>query len=103
MATQPEAKLSAKIVAALNKIPGCRAEKRLGTAMGINTLDIQGSIHGHAFEIETKMPGKEPTPRQFSRMRMLEEYNVITGWMTDVETAIKIVVDGYAEKATKQQ
>lgn len=69
--------------------------------MGVNTLDIQGSIHGYAFEIETKMPGKEPTPRQFSRMRMLGRYNVITGWMTSVEGAIQIVMDGYAAKTHK--
>lgn len=32
--------------------------------MGSPTLDFVGWLNGHAFAIETKAPGKKPTPRQ---------------------------------------
>lgn len=101
MSKQPEAKLSERVVAALCKLPGCRAEKRHGSVFGTNTLDITGSIDGFAFEIETKMPGKEPTDRQNARMRMLKSFNIITGWYDNVEDAVKIVREGYERQLAR--
>ena len=39
---------------------------------GESHLDYVGCICGHFFSIETKAPGKKPTPRQMERIRRVQ-------------------------------
>lgn len=91
MAEQPETKLHKKIVKALNELPGCRFQKVHGGPFGSPTVDLTGAVHGRRAEIEIKMPGKKPTPRQYNTLRSWEKVGCITGWATSVEEALDIV------------
>jgi hypothetical protein len=48
----------------------------VGNGMGSPTLDCLGCHHGRFFAIETKAPGKKPTPRQEGTIR---EIHLATG------------------------
>lgn len=47
---------------------------------GTPTLDFIGCYRGYYFAIETKAPGKEPTPRQRSTMRTMQEAGGYVVW-----------------------
>lgn len=97
MPEQPETKLQRKIVKALNDLPGCKFQKVHGTPFGSPTVDLTGAVCGRRAEIEVKMPGKEPTKRQYKTLSDWESVGCITGWATSVEEAINIVTP-YLEK-----
>lgn len=91
-AKQPETKLQEKIVRELNKIPGVYLQKVHGTPFGKPTVDLTGCINGRRVEIEVKMPGKKPTPRQFNTLRTWAKVGAITGWVTSVEEAESLII-----------
>lgn len=96
---QPEALLSQKIIKAVEKeFPLAMMEKQFGTVFGTMKLDLRGSVNGYAIEIEVKLPGEKPVPRQLSRIRYLEKMKVITGWCTSVEEAIEIIRNGLEKR-----
>ena len=45
--------------------------------MGKATLDYIGAQHGRAFAIETKAPGKAPTPRQENTIREMRAAGMV--------------------------
>lgn len=68
MAT-PESKVKARVKLILAKHkPQLYAHWPVQAGFGSPTLDCNGAILGKAFAIETKAPGKKPTPRQISTM-----------------------------------
>lgn len=96
---QPEALLSQLIVRKVEEhFPCCMLEKNHGSVFGAVRLDLRGSVNGYAVEIETKMPGNKPSPRQAQRIRHLQKLKVITGWCTSPEEAIAIIEQGLKEK-----
>jgi len=59
------------------------------TGYGRTTLDFLVCIRGRFWAIETKAPGKKPTPRQNAVMRAIEEAGGTTIWLDDFETIRK--------------
>lgn len=59
----PEGKVKAKVKRLLQKY-GCYQFWPVQTGYGSPTLDCIGCSNGFFFGIETKAPGKRPTPRQ---------------------------------------
>lgn len=88
-----EASLSKKIVAALNALPACHAEKRwTGGVFGRSGQpDVTGCIGGRHFEIEVKLPGERPTKIQNVWLGTWAEAGALTGVATSVDEALAIV------------
>lgn len=63
MAT-PEGKVKTKVSALLKATPDLWYNMPVPSGFGEQTLDYLGCHRGAFFAIETKAPGKEPTPRQ---------------------------------------
>lgn len=63
MANTPEGKVKDKVKELL-KEHGAYWHMPVQNGMGAPTLDIIGCHHGFFFAVETKAPGKKPTPRQ---------------------------------------
>lgn len=92
MAENPESRLTNKLLKALNAIEGCYAEKMHATVYGKPKLDVFGAKNGAMFYIEIKVPGKEPTARQYATMKKWEdEAGILTFWTTSVEYAVERV------------
>ena len=91
---QPEARLVTKIIAELNKLDQCYAQKNHGTPFGKPTVDVTGCISGRMFQIEVKMPGGKPTARQLQTLKTWEAAGAIVGCATSVDEALKIVLEG---------
>ena len=89
--SQPESRLQAKIVKALNALPGVYVQKVHGSVYGKPSVDLSGVINGRRIEIEVKMPGKVPTPRQLNTLRLWDKHGAITGWVTSVNEAKEII------------
>jgi penicillin-binding protein-related factor A (putative recombinase) len=68
----PEGKVK-KQVKALLKQYGAYYHMPVQTGYGAPTLDFIGCYRGRYFGIETKAPGKKPTPRQELTMAMINE------------------------------
>jgi len=68
MATTPEGKIKAHVkkvlLAASERFGYIYSHWPVPSGFGRQTLDCLGAIKGLAFAIETKAPGKKPTPRQ---------------------------------------
>ena len=89
---QPEALLCQKIIKQVEAHFECATlEKVHGSVFGAMKLDLRGSVDGYAIEIEVKLPGESPVPRQHARIRFLRKMRVITGWCTSPEDAIKLI------------
>ena len=52
--------------------------------MGEPTLDCVGCYRGHFFAIETKAPGKKPTPRQLQTIAKMEDAGAAVFVIDDV-------------------
>ena len=59
----PEAKVKKQVSELLKKF-GVYYEMPVPSGFGKSGLDYFGCFHGKHFAIETKAPGKKPTPRQ---------------------------------------
>lgn len=62
----PEGRVKKQIDAVLEEF-GCYVEKPVPSGFGKSGLDYSTSFRGLALYIETKAPGKDPTPRQKAR------------------------------------
>lgn len=71
MAT-PEGKVKGKVKRLLQQY-GCYQFWPVQTGYGAPTLDCLGCYNGWFFGIETKAPGKHPTPRQWLTIEDMEE------------------------------
>jgi hypothetical protein len=60
----PEGKIKAKVKALLKKFAAVYYHMPVQNGMGEPTLDFVCCVNGHFLAIETKAPGKHPTPRQ---------------------------------------
>lgn len=60
----PEGRIKHKVKKVLASIPGCYQHWPVQNGMGSPTLDCIACCKGYYIGIETKAPGKRPTPRQ---------------------------------------
>jgi hypothetical protein len=74
MAT-PESKVKAKLKKALRENFGssCYCFMPVQTGMGARTLDYLICINGRFVSIETKAPGKKPTPLQETTIQIIRD------------------------------
>jgi hypothetical protein len=72
MASTPEGKVKDKVKRLLKKY-GCYQFWPVQTGYGAPTLDCLACCKGHFIGIETKAPGKRPTPRQRLTMEDMRE------------------------------
>jgi len=84
----PEGKVKQKVTKLLKQY-GCWYWMPVVSGYGAATLDYLAATDGRMFGIETKAPGKKPTPRQRATMRQMENKNipcfVIDGDLTELE------------------
>ena len=74
-----EGKLKDKVKAFL-KERGAYYHMPVPSGYGTQTLDFIGCYRGWFFAVETKAPGKRPTPRQFATMRAMEVAGARVWW-----------------------
>ena len=97
MRRQPilEKAVVARIMAALQRIPGVVVRKRHGTVMGVaGDPDLYGSINGRHFEIEVKRPNdasSQLTKLQERRLLQWKGSRAITGVARCVDDALAIL------------
>lgn len=70
MAATPEGRVKAKVRKVLEKYPHWGFWP-VPTGYGRTSLDYIGCINGRFFAIETKAPGKKPTPLQEQTMKQM--------------------------------
>lgn len=84
----PEGRTKAKVKRVLGK-PGIYFHMPVQNGMGAPTLDFVGCAAGQFFAIETKAPGKKPTPRQEITISQMQAAGgkvfVIDGDTTELE------------------
>ena len=68
----PEAKVKARVKKILDSYDAYH-HWPVQTGYGAACLDCHGCVKGHYLAIETKAPGKHPTPRQLITMEQIEE------------------------------
>ena len=68
----PQGRVKAKVKAVLKKYP-LHAFWPVQSGYGAPTLDCLGCHHGLYFAIETKAPGKKPTPRQVITIKQMRD------------------------------
>jgi hypothetical protein len=87
----PEGRVKNKVRAVLNQYaPGVWYFMPVQNGMGKPALDFIGAAWGQAFAVETKAPGKKPTPRQDGTIAAMAlayyKVFVIDGDTTELET-----------------
>jgi hypothetical protein len=75
-----EGKLKDKVKAFL-KERGAYYHMPVPSGYGTQTLDFIGCYKGRFFAIETKAPGKEPTPRQYATLQSMLAAGGFACWM----------------------
>jgi hypothetical protein len=55
------------------------------TGYGTPTLDFIGCYKGRFVAIETKAPGKKPTPRQMATLQAMGKAGAVAFWTDDIE------------------
>lgn len=80
----PEGILKDKIKSFL-KSKGAYYNMPVPSGYGTPALDIHGCYRGAFFSIETKAPGKRPTPRQEACMREIREAGGKVTWTDNFE------------------
>ncbi len=75
MAVTPEGKVKAAVTKRL-KAMNCWYYMPVGSGYGAPTIDYLCAYEGRAFGIETKAPGKRPTPRQVATMLAMGKQGV---------------------------
>lgn len=93
-----ESTLNEKVKKWINSLPGGWAYKRLGSYGNRGMPDISGAIHGIRIEIEGKLPGNRPTPKQQHTIDTLAKADIITGWYTSLEEAQQLVIKQAAKR-----
>ena len=83
--TQPEAKITAKIIDHLRALPKAWARKVHQSRYQQGEPDVDACVAGRAVKIEVKVPGNKPTPKQLITMRRWARSGALVGWATSVE------------------
>lgn len=92
MGQQPESKLVGKIVAAINELDGCKAQKIHGSPWGKPLVDILVCKKGRLGLLEAKVdPKAGPTPRQAATLRSWANSGAFVGCVHSVDEALEIV------------
>lgn len=91
MATQPEAKLTKKIVDHINARPRSIARKVHQSRFQAGQPDVDGCVVGRAVKIEVKVPGNVPTDLQMTWMRRWADAGALVGWCTSVDEVIELL------------
>jgi hypothetical protein len=73
MATTPEGKVKAAVRKVLARYEPLYQYWPVPAGYGPSSLDCLVCFHGRLIAIETKAPGKKPTPRQISTIREIAE------------------------------
>ncbi len=89
--TQPEAKITKKIITHINGLDRALAHKVHQGRFGGGEPDIDACVDGRSVKLEVKVPGNKPTPLQMVTMRRWEAAGALAGWCTSVETAEEIL------------
>lgn len=94
MQTARESTITAAILKALNKLPGCVARKRHGTPYAVaGDPDITGCWYGQHFEFEVKRPGEFPTKLQERRLDEWRQAGATVAVVTSPAQAILALAD----------
>lgn len=80
----PEGKLKDQVKAFL-KERGAYYHMPVQMGYGSPSLDFIGCHHGQFFAIETKAPGKEPTPRQRATIASMQAAGGAAWWVADID------------------
>ncbi len=102
MAQNPETKLQAQVIDALNRRGHLVFNHTVGTFYTSQGTRLKIGNHGEAdiwgvkkggraIFLELKMPGKRPRPDQMQFLKVVGDMGAIAGWCTSVEEAIKLV------------
>lgn len=92
-----EAKVKDKVKAYLRSV-GAYYFMPVQTGYGAPSLDILGCYRGKFFAVETKAPGKEPTPRQYAIIGELYRAGAFTVWGSDAQEIIRQLGDCFAQQ-----
>ena len=89
-----ETPITNKILKYLNSLPNCKAIKRHGGMFGrAGEPDITGCKDGKHFEIEVKVPGKEPEPIQDQRRKEWQAAGAFAFWTDNLELVKRKIYD----------
>jgi hypothetical protein len=86
-----EKNISKAIVKALNQLQITKVWKRRAGPFEKGRADITGSCFGTRIEIEVKVPGNDPTPKQQAWIDDMKSNLCIAGCAHSVEEALAIV------------
>lgn len=93
MSNTPEGKVKRKVSGLLKATPGVWYDMPVPSGFGGSTLDYIGCYLGRFFAVETKAPGKKPTPRQLQTIAAIERSGgkvfVIDGDLSELEAWLK--------------
>lgn len=102
----PEGKVKVQVKKVLAQYEDLWQHWAVQNGMGTPTLDCTGWYRGHAFAIETKAPGNEPTPRQIITIGLMEKAGakvfVIDGEIgcEDLDLYLCRLSTGYSQSTT---
>lgn len=81
--------------------------KPVQNGMGAPALDYHGTHRGFAFVIETKAPGKSPTPRQINTIRKAHAAGtscfMIDGDLTELHNWLTFPIPGYLSVSLRNE
>lgn len=81
-----------RILATLNKQPGCLFRKKHGSAMGVvGDPDIYGSVGGRMVVLEVKKDGNVPTKIQEHRLQEWKDAGAIAAVVHTAEEAMEVL------------
>lgn len=81
---KPEAQIKANIRAWLLS-QGAYVFAPVQNGMGMSTVDQLVCLHGKFIGIESKVPGKHPTARQYQTLREIEAAGGQSYWVTSLD------------------
>lgn len=93
-----ESTITTKVLKYLNKQPQCLFIKKHNNQYARKgEPDILGCVSGRFVAIEMKIPGKEPTPIQYKRLREWEQAGAVAFWATSLEEVLEKLREGGIE------
>lgn len=89
--TQPEGRLSRRILQALRARGAFAFKVHGGPTMMAGLPDIVGVYRGYSIWLEVKMPGEEPTPIQRQRIQQIRKAGGDAFVVYSVEDAVRVL------------
>lgn len=84
-ASTPEGKIVKALLAHIKSLGRAHAVKVHGGRYSSGQPDVLACIDGRMVQVEAKVPGNKPTPRQMVNLRAWEASGALAGWVTSVE------------------